>query len=61
MDQNQLNLIALHLRKGVYDEVAQLLTDIHQQISPQLPQPKVNRMIETARREELAKAKLKSV
>lgn len=41
VDQSGLNLIVRHLNKGVYDEVAQLLSDLHAQVQEQLPKPKL--------------------
>lgn len=41
VDQSGLNLIVRHLNKGVYEEVAQLLSDLHVQVQGQLPKPKM--------------------
>lgn len=41
IDQAELALIVRHLNKGVYEDVAQFLNNVHQQIEKQLPKAKL--------------------
>lgn len=40
VNQQGLSLIVKHLNKGVYEEVAELLSNLHGQVQSQLPQVK---------------------
>lgn len=45
VNQEGLSKIVRHLNKGIYEEVAELLSDLHSQVQPQLPKPKVTKKV----------------